>query len=1345
VQQAKRAAATLAVWAMALAGLAAPSAETMSTTDSAALVRTAVNVPEPAAPKVAFTDGRAKIYKVAISGGSERRGASEPELWEDDSATVKAELSAGYGRPSLAYVSSRDSQQGDVYAVRSDADGARHQRITCDNNSMEFHPVISPDGAMLAYASEAAGNLDIWVVRLGENPDDCPPSGQLTLSTATDTWPTWSPDSSAVIFSSTREDPLGDLFQLSVPDLNETFDATSEAGLIQLTAGPDADTQPAAYRPTGRIESAGSTWVIFTTTLFEQSGSLAILELPSAGAKNPQVLPVWPATSEPGPRLSQGYGSSEVAWSPDGHWIAFTSIRNDPGGDVLIAALNFNNGAPEIDPARVVEAAVDPGTAESHAAWLVDGGSASIGFTSRTADANISDATASDGGAQRAIAAAALDDAGPAYSPEGTSIAWSQELGQVEGAIPRVLYRADADGQDAAMLNYERGDKDVDVDPVWSPDGRRIAFTRYAWRGEDYSDPAVWIVDLEAARDDGALAPSRRVAGAPPEGSHYAEGNPAWSSDGSFLAVDRRYAPDLRVELKGSEPVRVGQETSLQASIMNVGRVATAPTDIKLAYPQGVAVASIPEGCRQGRGEITCRVGNLPPGTSSVQPWTLRGAAPGEWPVIAEVLQPGDSSPENNRATSALLVAGNSDLEVALEVTYQKFGDDSTQVDEVIASATVTNDGELHAGPGTLTFTADGDLALPPGCSLRISCTTQCVTAPEAVTCPLEALAPGASAAREIVLHGVPTGKESVTATVSKDDAEVFIDNNKKVVIVEPGNSPPSSPGEGPGGPVLGLWLLSSANPAPGVPKAPLLPSQSLPALSPRPEPVTSAPEVWVLDATTGEGNPLAAPGRCAAECTVTGAQPAWSPDGARIVVTDRGMLAAVTLRDDDGANGPDLPHAAASIAAVTGFDTTGAPTASRWQIRSAADPTWAPDGTEIYFTGQPAGQPDHPGIYSVKPDGSNVRPVVQGRGPETQPALQPWADLAIKLAGDPATVPQGNIAMFKVSVVNNGPSPAAAAKVLIEVPKGMTALKTTPDGCEMSALTVQCNLNELLDKAAARDIDLEVRSDAAGEHVSTATITAGTPDPRPDDNQATTRTQTPRTGTPGGDSSADIALELSLPRSEGWTGGQPATATAKITNNGPVTASGISIKAATTGPLMFEPADGCTDAGCPTENLDPGASREVELKFSLPKSDPAGEVSAQSAEIIVEASTSSTDPKLENNKDSEGFTVRQPGVSIYPAVAKPGDVVTIVVEGLPKGAPVIFAWSKGIPPDSTAIEHDGTDLRRGLLLVRRDQLGTRDIIVTSADKDKLFGELRAPVLVVARPMTPSPDLIGRG
>ncbi|WP_160141958.1 DUF11 domain-containing protein [Arthrobacter sp. SLBN-112] len=1286
---------------------------------------------------MAFAEGRSDIYKVSIPRG----GSREPWEQQREPAGYRGELSAGAQRQ--AYISTKDNSEGDVYVTVSDPDGVRHRRITCDNKAAEFHPVISPDGTMLAYASDEKGNLDIWIAGIGKDAKDCPQARQLTSSEASDSWPTWVPDSSAVIFSSGREDPLGDLFQLPAPDLNSGTERPLEVNLLQLTAGPDADTQPAAYRPTGRFESSGSTWVIFTTTLFEQSGSLAILELPSAGAKNPQVLPVWPAASDPGLRLAQGYGSSEAAWSPNGDWIAFTSIRDDPGGDVLIAALNFNNGAPEIDPSRVVKAAASPGTSESHAAWLADGDNASLGFTSRRAEANISDANAFDGGAQRVIAAAALDDAGPAYSPEGTSIVWSQEVSHVDGGIPRVLFRSDADGQQAGMLNYERGDKDVDVDPVWSPDGRRIAFTRYAWTGRDYSDPAAWTVDLGMEREEGARAPSRRVSAPAPEGVRYAEENPSWSPDGLFLAVDRRYAPDLQVNLKTSGPVRVGQEISAEANVTNVGKVTTDPTEIKFTFPAGVTVASIPDGCVQGRGQIMCRVGILAPGADSVHSWTLRGDTPGGWELAAQVLQPGDSNQANNQASAMLLVSGNSDLEVDVKATLRFLYDDSTKVyDGVLASATVTNLGELQADASTLTFTTDGNLTLPSECSLEGPCTGKCVAEKEAVTCPIEALAPGASATREIVLKGLGTGKDTVTAKVSKDAAEISTVNNTAVAVVPiPSPTPTTSP---PQQPQIGLRFLSLVSAAPDVSKAGILPAQSLLTLSPPPEPISSPPELWVLNAASGEGNPLAAPGRCVAECAVTGTHPAWSPDGTRIVVTDGGMLQGVTLKDDDGSNGPDFPHAAASIAAVTGFDAAGTPTASRWQIRSAEDPAWAPDGTEIYFTGQPAGQPDHRGIFAIAPDGSKVRAVVQGRRPETQPALQSWADLAIKLAGDPVTIPQGNTAMLKASVVNTGPSPAAAGKVLIEVPEGMTAQNTTADGCEVSARSVQCNLDERLDKAAAMDIVVEVRSDAAGEHVSTATVTAGTPDPRPADNQAATSTRTLSTRTPGGDSS-DIAVELSLKQSEGWTGGQPATATAKVTNNGPATASGISIKADTTGPLTFERAGECGDAGCPMDNLDAGASREVELKFGLPESDQSGGVSARSAEISVEASTSSTDPKLENNKDSEGFTVRQPGVTVYPAVAKPGDVVTVVVEGLPPGAAVKFAWSKGIPPDPTAINHNGTDLRRGVLLVRRDQLGTRDIIVTSGGQEKLFGEIRANMLVVARPVAPMPDFIGRG
>jgi hypothetical protein len=60
-------------------------------------------------------------------------------------------------------------------------------------------PTLSPDGRFLAYASDRAGNFDIWVQPVASGD-----SVQVTKDPESDTQPAWSPDGSTIVFRSER-------------------------------------------------------------------------------------------------------------------------------------------------------------------------------------------------------------------------------------------------------------------------------------------------------------------------------------------------------------------------------------------------------------------------------------------------------------------------------------------------------------------------------------------------------------------------------------------------------------------------------------------------------------------------------------------------------------------------------------------------------------------------------------------------------------------------------------------------------------------------------------------------------------------------------------------------------------------------------------------------------------------------------------------------------------------------------------------------------------------------------------------------------------------------------------
>ena len=73
-----------------------------------------------------------------------------------------------------------------------------------DDEFLDGDAVFSRDGDLIAFASDRAGSLDIWVMKA----DGTEPR-QLTTNPAIDVGPSWAPDGQRIAFVSDREGDLG--------------------------------------------------------------------------------------------------------------------------------------------------------------------------------------------------------------------------------------------------------------------------------------------------------------------------------------------------------------------------------------------------------------------------------------------------------------------------------------------------------------------------------------------------------------------------------------------------------------------------------------------------------------------------------------------------------------------------------------------------------------------------------------------------------------------------------------------------------------------------------------------------------------------------------------------------------------------------------------------------------------------------------------------------------------------------------------------------------------------------------------------------------------------------------
>ena len=118
----------------------------------------------------------------------------------------------------------------------------------------------------------------------------------------------------------------------------------------------------------------------------------------------------------------------------------------------------------------------------------------------------------------------------PAWSPDGRRIAFARRIhGQFD------LFSARPDGSDAKQVTATPVDE---LSPAWSPDGERLAFTRYE-DGVERGSGDLWTAHAEGGHERRLLGDEHDYAGA------------AWSPDGTRIAL-------LKDSLVAVMPVRGG-------------------------------------------------------------------------------------------------------------------------------------------------------------------------------------------------------------------------------------------------------------------------------------------------------------------------------------------------------------------------------------------------------------------------------------------------------------------------------------------------------------------------------------------------------------------------------------------------------------------------------------------------------------------------------------------------------------------------------------------------------------------------------------------------------------------
>ncbi|HLG97096.1 MAG TPA: S41 family peptidase [Bryobacteraceae bacterium] len=429
------------------------------------------------------------------------------------------------------------SYLGDIWVANEDGSGAT--RIT-DNEAREVFPRFSPDGSMIAFSSNRAGNYDVYVISAtGGKPR------QLTFHSADDNVVGWTPDGKRILFTSTRA-------QGAFPTVPTLFEVPIEGGIEQPV--PTDWGYSGSYSPDGkklafmrhpsvwsrkhyRGQYAADLWVMdvaqntftklgdpeykgnYLWPMYGRDGEIYFVADRLASEKNikyagPEVMKsvnnIWKISDKGGMPV-------QVTHHTDGN-LFFPSISAD--GRVIVYEDNFGIWKLDTATGKSTEIRVDiKSDAKENEVELVSVRNEAESFHLSPSNKRAAIAAhgeiftiATDRGEPQRVSETAWREQEPRWSPDGKWIAFvSDRTGRQE------VWIGDELGKTQKQLS------DVDCDKtalIWSPDSKTLL-----WSGSDHKLRRVNIptgsTDVLASSNAGNIA------------------SPQFSPDGKFVSYTK--------------------------------------------------------------------------------------------------------------------------------------------------------------------------------------------------------------------------------------------------------------------------------------------------------------------------------------------------------------------------------------------------------------------------------------------------------------------------------------------------------------------------------------------------------------------------------------------------------------------------------------------------------------------------------------------------------------------------------------------------------------------------------------------------------------------------------------